>query len=321
MVETIRGGPRAPGRSVREVRRSVIEDRGTDMSISERVRRLLFGIVAATLLATNLAGLGYYLSPLQDRMRHPLHAYLKPSGTVGQSLALLALFLFLFLWLYPIRKLVPALAFTGSVPRWLDFHIAAGILVPFVAATHASWRFTGLIGLGFAALIIVFLSGIVGRYLYTRLPRSRSGIELSREEAAAERRALLGALSEATGLAPGEIEKALSPLVQAGPPKGPIDAVARMIADDLARHRTVRTLVHRLAAEGHHDATGPARLRSISRLARREMALDQQARMLDAIQGVFKLWHAAHRPVAITALLAVLIHVTVAVVVGQTWFR
>ncbi len=291
------------------------------MPNSERIRRLLFGLVIVVFLAANGAGLGYYLSPLADRPRHPLHEYFKPSGTVGQSLALLAVVLFLFLWLYPIRKIAPFLAFTGSVPRWLDFHIAAGILVPFVAATHAAWRFTNIIGLGYAALIVVWLSGIVGRYLYTRLPRSRSGIELSREEAAAERRALVGTLSEATGLAPGEIERALTPSAQAGPPKGTIEAVARMIADDLARRRTVRTLVHQLAAQGYGDATGPGRLRTIARLARREMALDQQARMIDAIQGVFRLWHAAHRPVAVMALLAVLIHVTVVVVVGQTWFR
>ncbi|MBZ5638132.1 MAG: hypothetical protein LAO51_05155 [Acidobacteriia bacterium] len=290
------------------------------MPVSEKVRRALFVVVVAALLAANGAGLSYYLSPMAERMRHPLRPLFKPSGLVGQSFGILALFLFLFLWLYPLRKQFPSLAFTGSVSRWLDFHIPAGILIPFVAATHASWHFTGLIGLGYAALMVVFFSGIVGRYLYTRIPRSRSGIELGREEAAAERRALLGTLSEATGLAPGEIEEALSPRSRKGAPKGTLDAVTRMIADDLSRRRAVRALVRRLRAEGHGESAGPLRLRTISRLARREMALDQQARMLDAIQSVFRLWHAAHRPVAFTALVAVIIHVTVAILVGQTWF-
>jgi hypothetical protein len=39
-------------------------------------------------------------------------------------------------------------------------------------------------------------------------------------------------------------------------------------------------------------------------------------RMLEGTRKVFGYWHVAHRPFAITALLAVLVHVVVAVVVG-----
>jgi hypothetical protein len=41
--------------------------------------------------------------------------------------------------------------------------------------------------------------------------------------------------------------------------------------------------------------------------------------MLEATQRVFRLWHVAHRPVALTALLAVLVHVAVVVALGATW--
>jgi len=51
------------------------------------------------------------------------------------------------------------------------------------------------------------------------------------------------------------------------------------------------------------------------------MAIDQQIRVLESTHRVFGYWHAAHRPVAITAFLAVGIHVTVAIVMGATWFR
>ena len=55
-------------------------------------------------------------------------------------------------------------------------------------------------------------------------------------------------------------------------------------------------------------------------LASREISLAQQARMLDATQRVFGYWHVAHRPFAVTALVAVVIHVAVVVAVGATWF-
>jgi hypothetical protein len=56
-------------------------------------------------------------------------------------------------------------------------------------------------------------------------------------------------------------------------------------------------------------------------LASREMSLTQQARMLDATRKVFGYWHVAHRPFALTALVAVVIHVAVVIALGATWFR
>jgi hypothetical protein len=49
------------------------------------------------------------------------------------------------------------------------------------------------------------------------------------------------------------------------------------------------------------------------------VALNQQARMLDATHAVFRYWHVFHRPVAIAALVAVLVHVAVVVSLGATW--
>jgi hypothetical protein len=57
------------------------------------------------------------------------------------------------------------------------------------------------------------------------------------------------------------------------------------------------------------------------KLAKEEIRLGQQLRVLDATQSVFRYWHVAHRPVSITALIAVAIHVGVAIAMGQTWIR
>ena len=65
-------------------------------------------------------------------------------------------------------------------------------LLPFIAAMHAAWKFEGVIGLGYWSMIVVWLSGIVGRYLYVHIPRSATGLELTAEEIAVERHALIG---------------------------------------------------------------------------------------------------------------------------------
>ena len=273
----------------------------------------------AVLAAITLLGSPYYLLSQAGRVRHAWHPWLRPSGTVGQSVGIFAFALFLFLWLYPLRKRVRWLAFTGSVPRWLDVHVAAGIVVPLAGAVHAGWRFRGLIGLGYAAMLVVALSGVIGRYIYVRIPRRRDGLELSREEAAGRRRELVAELAAATGLDPQRIETMLAPAAADAAGFGLAAAVAQMVRDDVARRRAAR----RLAAEirtARPDALDRRALRRVLALARREMALAQQARMLDATHRLFRFWHAAHQPVAISAFAAVAIHVAVVVAVGATWF-
>ena len=172
-------------------------------------RAALFGVLP--LLAVAALGAPYYLLSWQERLRSDLHEVLKPSGLVGQSAGLLAFALFVFLWLYPLRKRLSSMAFLGPVPRWLDAHIVAGVLMPLAGAVHAGFRFTGIIGLGYFAMLVVAGSGVIGRYLYLRIPRARSGAELSREEVAARRRGLVGEIVEASGVPAERVRVLLRP--------------------------------------------------------------------------------------------------------------
>jgi hypothetical protein len=274
--------------------------------------RIFLWIGLAVCAAVTAFGLPYYLAPIAERVRHPLHVWLKPSGPVGQTAGIVTFAMFVFMWLYPLRKKLRRLAFTGSLGRWLDVHIACGLLIPFVGAVHAGWRFQGLIGLGYVAMLLVSASGVVGKYLYSRIPRSRSGVELGLEQAEARRRALLAEIARASGLDPDEIERVLSPGDARGF-TGLARAVTDLLAGDVARWRAVRRLRHELRN------LDPSSIREIVRLARREMALAQQLRMLAATHRVFRFWHVAHRPFAISAFVAVTIHVVVVVSLGVTW--
>jgi len=279
---------------------------------------IIFGVLA---VGTALAS-PYYVLPLAGRVRSPFHPWLRPSGYVGQSMGILAFLLFAFLWLYPIRKRFRRLAFTGTIPRWLKVHVVAGLVVPFVVAIHAGWRFNGLAGLAFAAMVIVWLSGIVGRYIYVRIPRGKSGLSLSAEEIGAHRESLVGRISAATRLTPDRVRELLA--VDSGSYRGLglAGTLRRMVADDLTRRRAVRTLRRELAkGSGGGPQLDPSTLGEVLRCVRQEIALGQQIRLLEGTQRIFRFWHAAHKPVAVTALLAVLIHVAVVVAVGSTWFR
>ncbi len=284
-------------------------------------RRVTLGIVGA-LSVISFAGLPYYAQSTASRVRNPLHPWLRPTGYVGQTAGLLSMALFLFLWLYPLRKKIRWLAFTGSIGRWLDVHIVAGITIPFLAAIHAAWHFTGLIGLGYGAMLVVCLSGIVGKYLYARIPRSRGGLELSLEQVGSERATLQRYIATTAGIPPGEVGTLLAIDSRPYTGLGPVRTLARMMRDDLDRFRAARRLRRGLRRGNRQGRTVDRRVVAlVLKLARREMALNQQTRMLDATQRVFRYWHVAHRPVAITALIAVLVHVATAITLGVTWLH
>lgn len=275
------------------------------------------------LVAINIWGASYYLATPGERVRHPLHALLRPSGGVGQSAGIAAFVIFVFLWLYPLRKKYRRLAFTGSVGKWMDVHVASALLLPLLLAVHAAWRSDGVIGLGLVAMLVVIASGIVGRYIYVRIPRARSGMELSREEVTAARHDLLQRLADTTGM---PVESLDAMLTEDAGQENPslLTALRRMLLNDFTRRRRCRELRRRWASMAAGEAGGRSlagrALDEAVALADREMALSQQVRMLAATHRIFRFWHVAHRPFAITALLAVIVHIAVVVSLGATWF-
>ncbi len=287
-----------------------------------RTSTIVLIAINVPLVAINLLGLPYYTASLAVRARHPWRDWLQPSGYIGQSAGIAAFLIFAFLWLYPLRKKWRGLRWTGSVGRWLDVHVTSALTLPLLLAIHAAWRSDGVIGLGLGAMLVVIASGIVGRYLYTRIPRARSGIELTRDEVTAQRRELIQRLAAATGLAPDAVEATLDIAPEPEAQESAWRILGRLVTNDLTRWRRMRELRGRWTALSPNSRPlDHQAMREALRLADREMSLAQQSRMLDATQRVFRYWHVAHRPFAITALVAVVIHVAVVVAVGATWFR
>jgi hypothetical protein len=258
---------------------------------------------------------------MATRVRHPWHAWLRPSGTIGLTAGIIAVAIFIFLWLYPLRKKYRRLAFLGSLGKWMDVHVATALALPLLLAIHSAWRADGLIGLGLVAMLVVIASGVVGRYLYVRIPRARSGVELSREDVAARRRELIGELADRTGLGVDVVERMLDVGGGRDDERNLLRILAHLVSDDLLRRRRVAELQRRWSTTTRGGRPlSRDELHEVVRLASQEMSLQQQTRMLDATHRVFRFWHVAHRPFAITALVAVVIHIAVVVAMGVIRF-
>jgi xanthosine utilization system XapX-like protein len=65
----------------------------------------------------------------------------------------------------------------GTMQSWLQLHIFTGLVGPYMVLLHTSWKFNGLAGATTLLTIIIVISGFVGRYIFTLIPRSLDGTE------------------------------------------------------------------------------------------------------------------------------------------------
>jgi hypothetical protein len=108
------------------------------------------------------------------------HAVPAASGLFGHLIGVLGFVLMLMTeTLYSIRKR-SRLARWGRMASWLQFHIFTGLVGPYMVLLHSSWKFHGLAGAAMLLTVVIVASGFVGRYIYTRIPRTLDGAEVER---------------------------------------------------------------------------------------------------------------------------------------------
>jgi hypothetical protein len=79
--------------------------------------------------------------------------------------------------LYSLRKRSRSVRW-GRMSAWLQFHIFTGLVGPYMVLLHTSWKFNGIAGITTLFTIIIVVSGFIGRYIFTRIPRTLDGLEI-----------------------------------------------------------------------------------------------------------------------------------------------
>jgi hypothetical protein len=101
----------------------------------------------------------------------------RASGLVGHGIGVLGLILMVMTeTLYSIRKQQSGAGW-GNMAGWLRFHIFTGLVGPYMVLLHTTMRFRGLAGIAMLLTVVVVVSGVVGRYIYTSVPRALSSTE------------------------------------------------------------------------------------------------------------------------------------------------
>ena len=266
---------------------------------------LIWTIVVACLLAW-----GYHAH---------LERYITPQRGVGYWLGITGGSMMLLLLLYSVRKRYRWLNWLGGIPAWFEFHMVLGILGPVLIMFHSNFHLGATnSNVALISMLLVAGSGVVGRYIYTRLYSRLEGHEYTLEQLkmVGERMRLqTTAISFLPGLLDG-ISRVEQRLVQ--PPKG---GIARFLhlSTGAVRMAVARWIIGREI----EAAVQRARRQESIVVARHAIRLGQVARQyayrrLDAgrrmteykmYARLFSFWHVLHIPLFFMLLIAGTVHV------------
>ena len=301
----------------------------TPVHDGERAHRfyLRFAYLVTILLLVGLTvyGADYYFASATHRAFSPKHAYLKPSGAVGLRLGMVGFVMFLLIYLYPLRKRWAWLGRQGSSRHWLDFHVLLGLSAPVVITFHSSFKFSGIAGVAYWIMIIVSLSGVVGRYLYAQIPRSINFAELSLKEAQENSTNLVAQLRRLGVLTEADIAALTRlPNVRQVYNMSLLGALLRMMLFDCFFPFRVWRLRQKMLwshSRGFFSTIGLRRggnapLERAIQLAREQSQMAKKIFFLSKSNEMFRLWHIIHRPFSYSFALLATIHVVLMLMLG-----
>ncbi len=255
-------------------------------------------------------GLDYYRTPIEERYFHPHNDWFKPSGAMGHGLGIIGTLMILFgVAIYIARKRYNLFSRFIRLKYLLEFHIFLCTLGPILVLFHTTFKFGGIVSVAFWSMVMVVLSGVVGRFIYIQIPRTIEGRELGLNEVKELKNRLAQQVEEKVSGAPMQVRQRLYELLTGDVPSGGI------IAGYWSGWRQSRVVSGLLRRAGLTRSERKLILDAF----RQERALGQKIKRLERMQELFKLWHVVHLPFALIMLVIVLIHIGVTLALGYKW--
>jgi len=273
--------------------------------------RLLYALLFLFCGALFFIGRDYYLAPLSKKARHALNPVLRQSGSTGHLLAIIGVFFMLLLLLYSLRKRLRSASRWGNLNVWLSAHIFLGIAGPALVLFHSAFKFSGIVSIAFWAMVLVVASGVVGKFIFTLVPRSLSGLELNRIELETEE---IGLTFEMRKLLPAAhpFWQRLAGLENSAGRPSRLEHL-HLLFEPMQLRRQLRRMLR--------EPSGLDRRQNkliITLVVKRHM-IHHKAQLLQQTLRILHYWHLVHQPFVIIMFLVLLVHVAVAVGMGYTW--
>ena len=243
----------------------------------------------------------------------------KAGDDVGYWLGVAGAVLMLVLFIYPIRKHFKFTSKWGSVKGWLIFHMMLGVGGPMLILVHSGFEYGSLnAGVALYSMIIVAISGVVGRFIYARVNRGLYGEIVSQQElktrAGLEQESARSLLSFAP-----EVERTLLEFAQQERDALPgwrthmRRVFVLPVMQWVVYWRCVRLLrapSARLAERMNWDAPKVSERRRLAhKLTRRYLNAEVRVAQFGAYEWMLSAWHIAHIPFVYLLVVSTFVHI------------
>lgn len=225
------------------------------------------------------------------------------SGVFGHGIGIFGFILMLMTEiLYSWRKRSHS-ARWGKMSNWLRFHIFTGLVGPFMVLLHTSWRFNGLAGIVMLLTVIIVLSGIVGRYIFTAIPRTADGVEIEAFELARQIEIVEGDLQQWEQAQP-EITSTLGNALKGSQvfAGGSSAAVFGRSFSEIGYQFRLWRARRKLKSQYQSQA------KELEKLFNRKRALQRQVASLAMARRLLSLWHTVHIPIGVALFATAFVH-------------
>lgn len=281
--------------------------------------RIYLSVLAMTVILVTaffaITGSDFYLTPIHERHSHRLYDSLKPTGTWGHGIGIAgSMMIITGVFGYMARKRFRSMSRMGLLKHWLEFHIFLCTLGPVLILFHTSFKFGGIIAISFWSMTVVVISGIIGRYIYLQIPRSIEGRELTLNELnriEADSRSFPGL---ETGI-PEEIPTFFNTGLREFMSINDRNLIVKLLKQNVYQRRLTKQVNRQLK---NYDLTRK-QVRQAMRLFSSKIKLARRISHLTTMQKLFRYWHVAHLPFAMTMFVIMLIHIAVAILFGYVW--
>jgi len=224
------------------------------------------------------------------------------------------------LFAYPLRKRWRVTYNWGASKHWFVAHMVLGILGPWLILLHSTLRIGSTnAAVALFSMVIVALSGVIGRFLYVRLHADLRGEKASLHSL----RDAIGAQHRAAGTqlaSMPQVQAALQAFEQHALDVSPGQNARhlwRLFALPLQRQRLVRSckadiqqsIILATRREKWSKSLAMARYRSSCRQVEDYALSVQRAAQFQTFERLFSLWHVAHVPFVWIMVLCAVFHV------------
>ncbi len=182
----------------------------------------------------------------------------------------------------------------GSLRSWLRFHIFSGIVGPYLVLLHTAWQFQGLAGVVTLLTLIVVISGFIGRYIYTAVPRAADGMVLEEQALRREIEAL-----------ESELQKLKLDL-----PKGiTLRSLLPTEPSLFSSIHDLRALILRRQLQPSLNVRAVESLERTIAAQRRSQELRRSLGSLATARKLLAIWHTVHIPLGMALFVAAFVHI------------